>query len=242
MSRIPDISDHLPMLDGFCHPDWEAIRACFEAYLPESEWHEAYLAAARQWLGRVLGQLGGGYKLFETPNFLLVTTAEMPQAEKFGGFMERALRAILRNLEGAACDEGYGKHVVFLLETQADFLRYIAGFYPDGDYPAPGGLCIDDGYKHMVLLAPDPIHARRMCTHELTHVLLGHLPLPAWLNEALAMRMDEVVCEEGPAINDEDLLFGCRLADANTIQCFWNGSTWDWLEGFNESYALARSE
>ena len=48
-------------------------------------------------------------RLLETPNFMLVTTADIPRAEKLGGFMERTLRAILNNLEGAASDDPGGE-------------------------------------------------------------------------------------------------------------------------------------
>lgn len=239
MTRIPEIADHLPTLDGFCHPDWEAIRCLFEARLPESAWHDAYQEVARLWLGRLRDRLGGTYRLTETAEFMLLTAAEASQAAKMADFSERARRAILCNLEGAAVDQGYGKHVVLLLDEAGDFFRYIAPFYPDGEHPAAGGVCIHGGYSHIVVHTPDFSRFRRTFTHEMTHVVLGHLPLPAWLNEALAMRMEEVVCQEGSAIDPGVIEPGRSVWDAATVQWFWSGATWTQRELFSQSYDLA---
>jgi len=88
-----------------------------------------------------------------------------------------------------------------------------------------GGVCLSPGYTHFVMPMNEWFAGyRSVLVHELTHVLLQRLPVPPWLNEALAMRMEEVVCGETIFRMDEELYERhAAMWDAETIQLFWSG-------------------
>jgi hypothetical protein len=83
--------------------------------------------------------------------------------------------------------------------------------------------------------------------HELTHSCLGHLPIPAWLNEGLAVNTEHRLC---PPPAD---VFGSRPSPqqmharhrkfwgTSEIQEFWSGKSFLRADEGNElSYDLAR--
>ena len=87
-----------------------------------------------------------------------------------------------------------------------DYYRYISYFYGEGKHPMSGGVCLSgEGYIHFAFPTPDYLSYRTVLVHELTHGCLGHLPIPCWLNEAIAMRMEEVICEVQTFHMDEDI-------------------------------------
>jgi hypothetical protein len=73
----------------------------------------------------------------------------------------------------------------------------------------------------------DPISVQQVLVHELTHDLLGHLPLPLWLNEGLAVMSESLVGQRRFMVTRE-------LADRHrkhwtetNLQAFWAGTTFD---------------
>lgn len=149
---------------------------------------------------------------------------------------------ILQNLAGAASDEGWGKHVVLMFVGVDDYYDYISEYYEDGEHPMSGGVCLGgNGYSHFALMLTDYTSYVGVLVHELTHGCLAHLPLPTWLNEALAMRMEEIASGTNSGyfdseIHDKNLSFW----NQNTIQDFWSGKSWrNADDGFELSYSLA---
>lgn len=243
MTQLPDISEYLPIKQGFCHPDWEGISRCIGEEVPESDWNDAWGKAASQWVGYICDKLAGDYQVYETTNFLILSEAPDRVIKDACSFYEASLRRILENFEGVACDEGYGKHVVLMFSSLDDYYSYILYFFPEGDQPMSGGVCLSgEGYVHFAFPATDYSHYRTTLVHELTHGCLGHLPIPSWLNEALAMRMEEVIC--GSVVFDLDTNILKRHQkhwNSKTIQQFWTGESWE-LHGvsFELSYNLAQ--
>lgn len=243
MVGCPDVSEHLVDREGFCHPDWDAITALIEAQVPESGWNAAWGVAARQWVERIRDGLGGGYQLHETTNFLILTEAPKRVVKDVCKFAERSLGEILRHLAGAASDEGYGKHVVLMFASLDDYYGYIGYFYPEGEHPMSGGVCLrGGGYEHFAFPTVDYSSYRTVLVHELTHVCIGCLPLPPWLDEALAMRMEEAICGT-PVFTLDQEVYDRHMAywNVRTIQQFWTGESWS-LPGdsFELSYNLAQ--
>ena len=243
MSPFPDISEHLHIKDGFCHPDWAAISAVIEKCLPESEWNSAWEAAARSWLGRIRDTLGGNYQIYETPHFMILSEAPMRVVKDACRFFEDSRKQVLARLEGVASDHGFGKHVVMMFASLDDYYGYIAYFYPEGESPMSGGICLTgEGYVHFVFPTTDYTSYRTVLVHELTHGCLRHLPIPAWLNEALAMRMEQVICGSDIFRLDQEV-YDKHTAhwDSETIQQFWTGESWGIPgDSFELSYNLAQ--
>jgi hypothetical protein len=156
---------------------------------------------------------------------------------------EESLKRIIAGLEGVASDEGYGKHVVMMFASIEDYYGYITYFYPEGEHPMSGGVCLSgEGYVHFAFPTTDYSSYRTVLVHELTHGCLGHLPIPTWLNEALAMRMEQVICGSDIFHLDQEI-YDKHTAHWNeeTIQQFWTGESWE-LPGdsFELSYNLAQ--
>ncbi len=156
---------------------------------------------------------------------------------------EDSLKKILASLVGVASDEGFGKHVVMMFASLDDYYSYIAYFYPEGESPMSGGVCLSgEGYVHFAFPTTDYSSYRTVLVHELTHGCLGHLPIPVWLNEALAMRMEQVICGSDIFHLDQEL-YDKHTAhwDAKSIQQFWTGESWEIPgDSFELSYNLAQ--
>ena len=112
MVTLPDISDHLHIKEGFCHPDWAAISEIIERSLLESDWNAGWEAASRSWVERIREKLGGNYQVYETANFMILSEAPTRVIKDACRSYEDSLKRILASLEGVASDEGFGKHVV----------------------------------------------------------------------------------------------------------------------------------
>lgn len=97
------------------------------------------------------------------------------------------------------------------------------------------------GYLHLAFPTVEYARYRSVLAHELTHALLAELPIPTWLNEAVAMQMEDTVCFTPRFRLDRELL-DRHLAhwNAETIQHFWSGESWQFPgDGFELSYNLA---
>jgi len=233
----------MPRIEGFCRPRWDAIAGAIEDEVPQPEWPTAWEAVSRHWVRRLRDQLGGGYRVFETPDFLILTEAPERVSQDACRSYEAALKGIRDRLEGVALGEGYGKHVVLMFGNLEDYYRYISYFYGEGRHPMSGGVCLEgDGYMHFAFPTTDFSSYRTVLVHELTHGCLAHLPLPSWLNEALAMRMEQVVCASGAYSPDlDEFERHANYWNANSIQQFWSGESWNIPgESFDLSYGLAR--
>ncbi len=243
MAMLPDISNHLHIKQGFCHPDWAAISEIIERGFPESEWNSAWETASRGWIDLIRDKLGGDYRVYETTNFMILSEAPMRVIKDACRSYEDSLTRILASLAGIASDEGYGKHVVMMFASIEDYYSYISYFYSEGEHSMSGGVCLSgEGYVHFALPTTDYSSYRTVLVHELSHGCLGHLPIPPWLNEALAMRMEQVICGSDTLQLDQEL-YDKHTAHWNeeTIQKFWTGQSWDVPGDSNElSYNLAQ--
>lgn len=228
-----------PVPDGFCRPDWDGLWEWVEAQ-PEERWDALYTAVARHWVDELARQFGGRMQVHASPEFLLLTPLPPTRARLLLEFSEKARREILRTLEGAADDEGYGPHVLLHLPKQDHYYRYVSHFYPDGEWPQSGGMHIRAGYRHMVLAAEDQTNLECAVAHELTHAVLEHIDLPLWLEEGLTQSMEVRLSRmASPFTRDEaEKLVRCwRTLD---IAAFWSGVSWHMPgDPFEASYRLA---
>jgi hypothetical protein len=234
-------TEHMPLIDGFPRPDWAAIDRLI-SQSPESEAHELWRAAARAWVESTARHLGPPYKVMETPSFLFLT----PLSERNNGlitaFAEKALRQVSRKLDGLAETDVYGKRVILLFETQDAYYEYCAYFYPDGEHPLSAGVFLNADYGHIAIPYYDVAETEATLAHELTHNCLRALPIPVWLNEGLAVTIENELCGNRPLRMDPDR-FGEHEAFWNeeTIQEFWSGRSFGRVdEGNGLSYELAR--
>jgi hypothetical protein len=134
-----------------------------------------------------------------------------------------------------------------VFDVQDDYYDYISNYYPDGgEYAMSSGVFLQSGYGHFALWSGDLQIAETVIAHELTHCLVSHLPLPAWLNEGIAVNteqrifpylthpsMQEYLPQEMEAKN-------AGFWNERTIQEFWSGRSFLTAgEGNMLSYDLA---
>ena len=159
-------------------------------------------------------------------------------------YLERSRTRVLATLPGVAGSHGHGKTVVVVFGGEDSYYRYVSHYGSPSAEPEAfsGGMFIDAGYGHFVFAQSPFEQMEPVVVHELTHCLVRHLPIPAWLNEGLAVNTERRFAPRQPRYRANELqyLFG-RFWNEATIQEFWSGKSFlrpD--DGQPLSYELAR--
>jgi hypothetical protein len=242
-ANLPDRKEFFREDAGFEHANWDAIAQWIDRIFPEAEQDAAWAAAARMWLTRVQRRLGEDFQIAETKHFLLLSALDKRREKLTTDFLERGLWSIRGRLGELALRDALGKLVCILMRDQPTYCAYVSHFDPAvAEVPASGGTFIHAGYGHIVLPSDDVQTLRAALAHELAHSAVMHLPLPLWLNEGVAMLLEEAVSETSHYSLDRDLVARHRAYwTPATIQQFWSGASWRVVEDGNElSYSLAQ--
>lgn len=239
---VPDRDDWFEMETGYPRPNWGAVQGWMRVFVPSGEQNEAWEQWTRHWINRLRATLGGGYAWDESANFILLSEQAPSARSKVLAFLEQADQAIHQVLGDLAIGEAHGKHILLRFTEQDDYYTYVSHFHPDGEYATSSGMFLHDGYLHIAYLESwSPDEERRVVAHELTHNLLCHLPLPLWLNEALAMTFEtDLGGSTGESITRELVEKHREYWNAETIQSFWRGEAFQDPEGQEVAYSLAR--
>lgn len=242
IDELGDISPHFPEPSGFCHPNWVRLYELIKEQLDEKDWDDVWTQLARRWLSQLRENLGGNYRCFETKNFLLVVDASRMVTVDIGKFAENSLKKISELLHPVARNEEGPPHVILAFSSEETYYEYISYFYGEGESPMSGGVFLSgEGYPHFAFPLAAYASYRATIAHELTHACLAHLKIPLWLNEALAMRMEESMqVGHHSHIDEEKIEKHYQYWNEDTIQQFWSGESWDVVGDSNElSYSLA---
>ena len=194
-----------------------------------------------QLVQRIASRLGAQYSAVESENFHL--TSDLPAESRRSklGFLEAARRRMCdvlgENLGKTSC-----KHVVLRITDPDDFYAYVSHFHADGEFAGASGMFLDAGYPHIAYgQAWTDQPEAPVLVHELVHNLIAHLPLPLWLNEALAMAFEaEIGGGYMPPLTREDAARHRAYWTPETIQEFWRGDSFSDVEGQESAYSLAR--
>lgn len=222
-------------------PDWNQISERLNQYYSTEELHSAWTSECNKWLSALASHFGTDYRIVETENFSLISNESDRYIKLFSEFLERTLSRIIKTLPGIASDDGYGKHVAIIFKDMDQYYDYVSLFYPDeGEFGLSSGMYINEGYGHFAFPHEDITLAEPIAVHELTHACLAHLPIPTWLNEGLAVFMEEVLAGMGLEINSEVMADHQQFWSLNTIQTFWTGKSFHLAdEGQGLSYHLS---
>jgi tetratricopeptide (TPR) repeat protein len=222
LSEIPN-AFHLP------RPNWEVIRAWVEQHVSESNRAQAGAEIADQWLQKLDDALGGGYRLEQGENLWVFAPRDHEQAGSVLGLAETALAEIVKTLGDAARVSWLGPLVILFFPNDNIYYSYVSQFYPeDGEFGASAGVCLSSGgYVHIALQPHQTLNSLEgTLLHEITHACLGHLKLPAWVNEGIAKLAEE------PAWHR----FTLDLETAEKIRKYWREhglqNIW-WGNGFH---------
>lgn len=233
-------------------PDWASIDAG-GAPTDDAETRDAFrTAAAGHWLQALAAALPEAerpYRVHASADFLLLSALGDREVELLLQFCQAARRRILRQLGDAATARSSGRHVLLLFADEDSYYGYVSHFYPDdsGEYARSSGMFIHDGYGHFALFEGDMEAMQPTIVHELTHCLLAHLPIPAWLNEGMAVNTEHGffpwLAHPGHLLYHPEELPRKHLAfwNAQTVQEFWSGKSFLRTDDGNElSYDLAK--
>ncbi len=188
------------------------------------------VASRQQWLEALGGHLGAAYGIRKSDNFLLLSPLATKTATLTLEASERMRHRILRALPGIARGSGYGPHVVLIFATQEEYYSYIDNYFSEpGEYAQSSGMFLRHGYGHFVFAMDHLANMEPIIAHELTHCLVAHLPLPAWLNEGIAVGIEKKLYP--PHADPRDVFRALREITAQreafwnerTIQTFWSG-------------------
>lgn len=138
----------------------------------------------------------------------------------------------------SSLEPGVGRATVQFIERTG---RRIGA--DSGEFAISGGMHLNAGCGHFVTVKGELRVMEATIVHEMTHAWLGHLPLPAWLNEGLAVNTEQRLAgvpraTYGAVEQLHDQLR--RYWSVVSIQAFWSGQAFHAPESQQLSYELAR--
>ena len=182
----------LEFQNGFTRADWQLIAEIIERAAPGGDETEAWTEAERHWVWRLREDLGGRYEVEESTEFILLADAGKDFAVRLLRFADENVVSIRHHLGELAWRGHPGKQVLLLLSDEDDYYQYLSHFYDRDASPGSLGVHIHRGLPHIVLKLTTELEVAQTLAHELTHSCLVHLPIPVWLNEGIAMRLQRV--------------------------------------------------
>lgn len=224
--------------------DWAAVQAWVAGIADTAAQAQAWAACERAWLALLREALGPGYRLRQQGSALLLSTLPAHVAEAALGFVHKTVLRIQRTLDGLARPPAWGQDILIVFDDDASYYRYVSHYYAGaGEFAASSGMYIDNGCGHFVTVKAELHAVEPVIAHELTHACLSHLPLPAWLNEGLAVNTEQRLAPRPGALQDPRLMHERHRAfwGREEIQQFWSGASFLRNDAGNElSYDLAR--
>jgi hypothetical protein len=205
----------------------------------DQHWREI----AASWLHRLSSEFSDPLRLCESSHFFALSALTQRETEVLLDYAERTLKRNMATLDGIASDAGFGKYVVMVLPSEDDYYRYVSEYTPEGagEQAFSGGMFIHDGYGHFVFCKGTMDAMEPTLVHELAHALVAHLPLPAWVNEGLAVNTERRWAPRPQQYKPHELAYlHSRFWNAETMQEFWSGQSYRRPDDGNAlSYDLA---
>jgi hypothetical protein len=222
-------------------PDWAACEP--PETFSDEENNQYWSTAAASWLIKLGTAFSESLDLRESANFFALSALSARETELLLDYAERALKRNLATLGGIASDSGFGKHVVVIFPNEDDYYEYVSEYYSqDGEFAFSGGMFIHHGYGHFVFCKGSMDAMEPTLVHELTHALVAHLPIPAWVNEGLAVNTERRWAPRPPQFQPQELARKhSRFWNEETMQQFWSGKSYLRTDDGNVlSYDLAQ--
>ena len=240
---VPEIDGAFEMRIGLPRPNWPGLYEWVERVTPEIDLHVVWTEIAANWLGRLAKTLGGSYAIWESKNFLLLSSRSKSGSEHLIKSCERFRQLILDTLPGVATDGGIGPHVVLAFASVHTYYNYVADFHPEeGEFGGSAGMFLDEDYSHIAVCAPENSDVEPIIAHELVHNLVRHLAMPIWLNEGVTQVVESRLARQSPFELTKDLLKRHRdWWTPETVQEFWKGTVFHAPDDRQElGYSLAQ--
>ena len=238
------LARHLGSTNGLPIVDWAAVGAWIDGIADPDVKSRAWSAAELAWLAHLRVALGPAYRLSRLDDAVLLSTLEPNVAHATLEFMTRTPHRIGAVLDGIARCSDWGHDILIVFDDDEVYYRYVSTVYPDsGEFAASGGMYISAGCGHFATIRSDLRAIEPVIVHEMTHGCLNHLPIPAWLNEGLAVNTEERLSLASPPLHTPQQMHAKHKAFWNprAIQEFWSGKSFLRPDDGNLlSYDLAR--
>jgi hypothetical protein len=239
-----DIKAHLTMQEDLPALDWAAVDGWLDAIHDEATKAQAWGKVEYAWLTHMREALGGEYRLTESDQSIVLSSLTASTAKAMLTYMERTHQRILQILDGVAQLPKWGKDILIVFDDSDAYYRYASRFYPDeGEFAYSSGMYVDSGCGHYITMKADLSSIEPIIAHESTHGCLGHLSLPRWLDEGLAVNMEarltgKLYSEWTPEQTRHKHL---NFWGIEEVQQFWSGESFYRTDDGNKlSYDLAR--
>ncbi len=240
-----NVSENLLGANGVPVLNWDAAQHWVCGVVGEAAQAQAWSACERAWLEHLRLALGPEFRLRERGTALLLSTLEMNVAEATLAFVNKTLQRVVRILDGVAHVPEWGHDILVVFDDEDAYYRYVAHYYPEaGEFTLSSGMYINVGCGHFVTVKADLRAIEPVIAHELTHACLSHLPIPAWLNEGIAVNTERRLCPPTSSAGTHPQQMHARhqkFWGPREIQQFWSGKSFLRSDEGNElSYDLAR--
>lgn len=239
-----DFSASLIVVNDLPTPDWKAVGSWVASISEPQAQAEAWAKAELAWLAHLQVALGEQYHLAQHEHALLLSPLEPRVATATVQFMTKTLSRISKVLDGVAKTPEWGSDILLVFEDEDTYYRYVSRYYPeDGEFAFSSGMHINFGCSHFATFQAELRVIEPVIAHEMTHACLGHLTIPAWLNEGLAVNTERRLSPPASQQYTPQQLHWMhqQFWNEETIQEFWSGKSFlrpD--EGNLLSYELAR--
>ena len=237
------IAQYMQRHEGYPILDWEPAQAWTSGIESQDLQERAWAGLERAWLLHFRDALGSRFHLRESKSALLLSSLESNVSRATLEYMERTLKRVIASLDGIAQTPSWGKDILIVFDDTESYYRYVSYYYPDaGDFGLSSGMHIDSGCSHYVTVKADLRSIEPIIAHEMMHGCVGHLPLPAWLNEGLAVNIESRLAGSRPAYTPQQLRNKhLTFWHAQEMQEFWSGKSFLRTDdGSLLSYELAR--
>jgi len=241
------VMDHLQWGHELPVLDWPALdrwaRGSEASPASEGQRIAALEAGRRAWLQHLAEALGPHMGLLETDDAWVLSSLPGREERATAQYVHTARTRIGRLLGALASFPAGQRSLVLVLDSEDDYYRYVSLYYPDGEFATSGGMFIDAGCPHFVVVRAHLGAIEPVIAHELTHSALAHLRLPRWLDEGIAVNSERRVAGPQPSLHTAMELHALLREhwSAAKVQLLWSGESF--LRADDDtllSYELAR--
>jgi hypothetical protein len=229
-------------IDGVWVPNSESLnKLIYEQNAPSPE---ELTAICRGWLNRLSQEsFGGRLSSGESGRFILLADVSPTHGKNILAFAEKTLSRYINDFGDIAEFGPASKMPIIALSQPDDYYKLISAFFDEGTYGLSSGLFVRRGIGFFIFPNEEMWALEAVIAHELLHAVMTHLPIPAWLNEGLAVnaefRYGNRVLD--PRRRDDLMPHHHAYWDEAKLQQFLNGELFSSAtEGQELSYDLAR--
>jgi hypothetical protein len=226
VEELAELDMGFSIVEGFSRPDWKAIHQFVSGHIAKDDLPAAWKCIATIWLKTLAEDLGGDSRVYQSDRFSCLSDLGPEITKTLLDYAETVVQVIRNGLKDAAWSNFHGKHVLLLFSDPDDYYAYISYFHSEGTHILSSGVFLRGGYAHIALPYIETGDAQRTLVHELCHNLLCHLRMPLWLNEGIAVAVQNQISGRALVVDREIANRQRNHWNETNIQSFWSGKSY----------------